>query len=123
VQSFEAAKDVALTEAPPVSDGSLLGDLKSRAQSLVTIRRLDEEASGDEPAAILARARSDLGKGKLGDSVKEIETLEGAPRAAFAAWLDQAQARLDAEAELKRLESRLLVSVGNASRQTDETER
>jgi hypothetical protein len=117
-QSFEAARDSALTEAPPASDGSLIGDLQARAQSLVTIRRLDEAATGNEPAAILARAKSDLGKGRLADSVREVETLDGAPRAAFAAWLDQAHARLEAEGELKRLESRLIVSVGNPARQS-----
>jgi len=117
-QSFEAAKDNALTEAPPVSDGSVIGDLQARAQSLITIRRLDEAATGNEPAAILARAKSDLGKGRLADSVREVETLDGAPRAAFAAWLDQAHTRLDAEGELKRLESRLIVSVGNPARQS-----
>ena len=117
-RSFDAAKDIALTQAPPASDGSFLGDLQARAQSLVTIRRLDEAATGDEPAAVLARAKADLGKGKLAESVKEIEMLDGAPRAAFAAWLDQARTRLDAEDELKRLEGRLLVSVGGATQQT-----
>jgi hypothetical protein len=117
-QSFDAAKDIALTQAPPASDGSFLGDLQARAQSLVTIRRLGEAATGDEPAAVLARAKENLGKGKLAESVKGVEMLEGAPRAAFAAWLDQARTRLDAEDELKRLEGRLLVSVGSAAQQT-----
>jgi hypothetical protein len=117
-RSFDAAKDIALTQAPPASDGSFLGDLQARAQSLVTIRRLDEAATGDEPAAVLARAKADLGKGQLAESVKEIEMLDGAPRNAFAAWLDQARIRLDAEDELKRLEGRLLVSVGGAAQQT-----
>jgi hypothetical protein len=117
-QSFETAKDIALTQAPSASDGSFLGDLQARAQSLVTIRRLGEEATGDEPAAALTRAKADLSKGKLDESMKEVETLDGAPRAAFAAWLDQARTRLDAEDELKRLEGRLLVSVGGAAQQT-----
>jgi len=117
-QSFDTAKDIALTQAPSASDGSFLGDLQARAQSLVTIRRLGEAATGDEPAAVLARAKADLSKGKLAESVKEVETLDGAPRAAFAAWLEQARTRLDAEDELKRLEGRLLVSVGGAAQQT-----
>ena len=117
-RSFETAKDIALTQAPSASDGSFLGDLQARAQSLVTIRRLDEAATGDEPAAALTRAKADLSKGKLAESMKEVETLDGAPRTAFAAWLDQARTRLDAEDELKRLEGRLLVSVGGAAQQT-----
>lgn len=116
-QSFEAAKNAALTKEPAVSDGSLFGDLQARAQSLVTIRRLDDAATGDEPAAVLARAKADLGHFKLADSVKQVETLDGAPRAAFVAWLDQANIRLDAEDELKRLESRLLISVAIPARQ------
>ena len=44
--------------------------------------------------------------------MKEVETLDGASREAFAAWLGQAHARLSADETLSTLESTLLVSVG-----------
>ena len=49
--------------------------------------------------------------------MKEVETLDGAPREAFSAWLGQAHARLSADETLTRLEGALLVSMGgDASR-------
>jgi hypothetical protein len=61
---------------------------------------------------VLARAEAVLDKGDLATAVKEVGTLQGAPRDAFSGWLDQARARLGADETLKRLESLLLVSVG-----------
>jgi hypothetical protein len=79
------------------------------AQSLVKITPLDEAPAGEGPSATLGRAKTALGKGDLGAAVKEVETLEGAPRAAFSAWLGDAHARLGAEETLARLEGLLLV--------------
>jgi hypothetical protein len=44
--------------------------------------------------------------------VKDVETLDGAPREAFSAWLGEAHARLAADETLTRLEGVLLVSMG-----------
>ena len=70
--------------------------------------------------ATLAAAKADadtakaaLDKGDLAAAVKEVETLDGASREAFAAWLGQAHARLSADETLIQLESALLVSVGS----------
>ena len=82
------------------------------AESLVTIKRIDEPATGEGPGAALARAKAELNKGDLASAVKEIETLDGAPRDAFSAWLGQAHARLGAVETLTRLEGLLLVSMG-----------
>jgi Mitochondrial inner membrane protein len=112
---FQTAKDAALTEIAPASDGSFLDSLIGSAQSLVKIRRLDDPVMGDELSAGLARAAAKLDESDLADSVREIETLAGAPRESFATWLDQARARLGAEEALKQLEGRLLVSVSGAA--------
>jgi hypothetical protein len=114
-RSFEAARDKALAIAAPASDGSILDSLLSSAQSLVKIRRVDAAPTGEGPAASLARAEAALDKGDLAGSVKEIETLEGAPREAFSGWLDQARTRLGAEETLKRLQGTLLETVGGAT--------
>ena len=83
------------------------------AQSLVTIKRIDEPPTGEGPGAALARAKAALDQGDLAAAVKEVETLDGASREAFAAWLGQAHARLSADETLTRLEGALLVSVGS----------
>ncbi|MBC8012931.1 MAG: hypothetical protein H7X74_02425 [Methyloceanibacter sp.] len=111
-RSFAAAKDGALAATAPASGGSLVDSLLASAQSLVKIKRIDEPANGEGPGAALARAESELGKGDLASAVKEVETLAGAPRGAFSAWLGQAHARLSADATLTRLEGLLLVSMG-----------
>ncbi len=87
------------------------------AQSLVTIRRIDEAPTGDGPAATLARAKAALDQGDLAAAVKDVETLDGAPREAFSAWLGEARARLGADETLIRLEGVLLVSHGRQTRQ------
>jgi hypothetical protein len=112
---FETAMDAALTDLAPATGGSFLDSLIGSAQSLVKIRRLDAPETGDEPSAVLARARAKLQESDLAASVKEVETLEGVKRESFAAWLDQARARLAAGEALKQLEGRLLVSVGGAA--------
>lgn len=121
--SFRETRDAALSGSTADADGSILGRLMASAESLVKIRRIDENAEGNTPGAVLARAGAELEQGDLPDAVKEVETLEGAPRAAFATWLDQAQARLGAEQTLQRLQNILLVSLGgNASSGGDKTQ-
>lgn len=114
-RSFETTKDAALAAATPAPDGSILDGLLASAQSLIKIRRVDEAATGEGSGAVLARAEADLAQGRLAETVKEVETLEGPSRAALSVWLDQARARLSADETLKRLENILLVSVGGGS--------
>ena len=110
-RSFTLAKEGALVA--PASTGSIVDTLMASAQSLVTIKRTDEPTTGEGPGAALARAKAALDKGDLAAAVKEVETLDGAPREAFSAWLGQAHARLSADETLIQLESALLVSVGS----------
>ena len=112
-RSFVVAKEGAQVATAPASSGSLVDTLMASAQSLVTIKRIDEPTTGQGPGAALARAKAALDKGDLAAAVKEVETLDGAPREAFAAWLGQAHARLSADETLIQLESTLLVSVGS----------
>ena len=112
-RSFTLAKEGALVATAPASTGSIVDTLMASAQSLVTIKRIDEPTTGEGPGAALARAKAALDKGDLAAAVKEVETLDGAPREAFSAWLGQAHARLSADETLIQLESALLVSVGS----------
>ncbi|MGK2922803.1 MAG: mitofilin family membrane protein [Methyloceanibacter sp.] len=122
--SFEEAREDALSTQESTGDASIIDRLLGSAESLVKIRRIDEAAEGDQPDAVLARAGGKLEQGDLGAAVKEVETLQGAPREAFAKWLDAAHARLDAEVTLRRLQNVLLVSLGGsgAVEKTEEQE-
>lgn len=121
--SFEEAQDTALAATTSGGDVSLLDRLMASAESLIKVRRVDADAEGDTPGAVLARAAAQLEQGDLASAATEVETLQGAPRAAFAKWLDAAKARLDAEAALQRLQNILLVSLGGSgARGVDQTE-
>lgn len=113
-EQFGPLRDKALA-ALSESEQGLLGRLLGSAQSLVKVRRIGEDAEGDGPDAILARADAQLEAGKLQEAVMELEDLDGPPAALFAPWIDGALARLDAESALQRLQDALLVSlVGGA---------
>jgi hypothetical protein len=84
----------------------------------VKIRRIDDAPAGEGNAAVLARAKAALDNGDLATAVKEVETLEGAAREAFSAWLGQARARLAAGETLKRLEGALLISMSGEAEAT-----
>jgi hypothetical protein len=112
-RAFAVAREAALVTTAPASSGSVVDTLMASAQSLVTIKRIDEPTTGEGPGAALARAKAALDSEDLATAVKEVETLDGAPRDAFAAWLGQAHARLSADETLMQLESTLLVSVGS----------
>jgi hypothetical protein len=116
VRSFATARDAALAaETPaPAADASLLDRLFASLNGLVKIRRVDAAAPGDGTSAALARAEALLGQDNLDGAIKEVETLDGAARAAFSAWLDQAKARAGAADSLRRLEGLLLASIGGA---------
>ena len=116
-RSFAAARDEALTAtAPPPSD-SFLTNLLASAQSLVTVKRIDEQPSGDGPSVPLGRAKAALDQGDLAVAIKEVETLDGAPRDAFSAWLGAARARLGADEIMTRLEGFLLVTMSGEETQ------
>jgi hypothetical protein len=113
-RSFAASRDAALAAASPAPSGSLIDRLLASASTLVKVKRVDEAATGDSPSAVLARAEALLDKGDLAGSVKQIEMLDGAPRETFSTWLDEAKARLSADAILQRLEATLLASASTA---------
>ena len=117
-RSFATAGDNALAAPAPAAGGSLVDNLMASAQSLVKIRRIDEAPAGDGPGATLARAKAALDQGDLAAAVKDVETLDGATREAFSAWLGEARARLGADQTLTRLEGVLLVSLGGDGQTT-----
>jgi hypothetical protein len=116
-RSFETARDNALAAAAAAPSDSFFDRLWASAESLVTIRRIDEAPAGEGPDAALARAKTALDKGDLEAAIKEVETLDRLGRESFSTWLGQARARLGADAILARLEGSLLVSMSGPAQQ------
>jgi hypothetical protein len=107
--SFKTASDTAIgaVAAPASEDESFLGSVLQSAKSMVKVRRIDGDAVGDGPDAVLARAGAKLKQGDLVATIQAAESLQGAPRQALASWIDAARARASAEDTLSRLETDL----------------
>jgi hypothetical protein len=118
-RSFVAASDEALAALASPADGSVVGSLMASAESLVKIRRIDEAPAGEGAQAALSRAQKALDNDDLAVAVKEVETLQGKPREAFASWLGEARARLSAGETLTRLEGALLISLSGDAEATE----
>jgi hypothetical protein len=84
------------------------------AKSAVSIRRIDDGSTSTEPSAALSRAEAALAQGDLAAAIKEIESLPGPDRDAFAGWLDDAHARASVKDTLNRLENVVLASLAPA---------
>ena len=100
---------------PAPAETSILDSMVASAKSAVSIRRIGADTTGDEPAAVLARAEAALSQGDLAASIKEVESLPAPARDAFAGWLDDAKARASANDSLSKLESTVLASLGVGS--------
>jgi len=120
--SFKTASDVAIDAVPgPASqDDSFVGSVLQSAKSMIKVRRIDGDATGDAPEAVLARAGAKLKQDDLVAAIQEAESLQGAPRQALASWIDAARARASAEDTLSRLETDLRQQAEPAAPAQDE---
>ncbi|MGA3400247.1 MAG: mitofilin family membrane protein [Acetobacteraceae bacterium] len=99
--AYPAAEHAALAASHPDADEKpLLARALAYAGDLVTVRQGDRVLLGDPAAGVLARARTALAAGDLGDAVAAVSSLSGPPAAAMAAWLADAKAVLAARAAL-----------------------
>jgi len=101
--------------APAPAQTSILDSMMASAKSAISIRRIGADATGDEPAAVLARAEAALKQGDLAAAIKEVESLPAQARDPLAGWLADAQARASANDTLSKLESTVLVSLGGGA--------
>jgi hypothetical protein len=108
-KTAEASAAPAPQQAP--AETSFLDSMIASAKSAVSIRRIGEGTAGNEPEAVLARASTALDQGDLAAAIKEVEALPAPDRDAYAGWLDDARARLSANATLNALESAVLASL------------
>ncbi|MDH3579230.1 MAG: hypothetical protein OEM91_01220, partial [Hyphomicrobiales bacterium] len=88
------------------SDNSLVGQLVSRARTIVRVERIDAGAAGGA-AAMLSGMAEHLKSGDLNAVIAESEKLPDAVRAAMGSWLDQARTRLELDNSVKQLTARL----------------
>jgi len=94
--------------------GGWLGAVKESLGGLVTVRRTDPAAITDQVERAVAVAEAALELGELDEAVQALSEVQGAPGEAAAAWLGDAQARLDAEAALEALHSHALAALSAA---------
>jgi hypothetical protein len=107
--------DASAAPPPAPAQTSILDSMMASAKSAISIRRIGADATGDEPAAVLARTDAALKQGDLATAIKEVESLPAPSRDAFAGWLADAQARASAKDTLSKLESTVLVSLGGGA--------
>ncbi len=111
----QVAGDITRAAVTPEGD-DLLAKVTARVYRLVTVRPSAGDVGGSGATATVARASARLEKGDLEGAVSELDALEGEPAKAAAAWLEQAKARLAAEAALDALSAASIQALG-ASRQ------
>jgi len=108
---------VAETSAAPTpqqapAETSFLDSMIASARSAVSIRRVGDATAGAEPSAVVARAEAALGQGDVAAAINEVASLPTPARDAYTGWLDDARARVSANATLNTLESAVLASFG-----------
>ncbi|ARJ66326.1 hypothetical protein WV31_11965 [Magnetospirillum sp. ME-1] len=83
-----------------------------RLLSLVTIRREDGAAIGENAAAVVGRAQAALSRGELAAALYELEALSPGPAEAAAAWIAEAKARQTADKALSQLAAQAVALAG-----------
>ena len=113
-EAISRAASAAADNARP--NASFADRVLARLASLVTIRPVGEGTQGDDPTARLARAEARLGAGDIEGAAAELAALPaGAIAEAAKPWLDRAEARLEAEAALDKLQNAVIAALANAS--------
>jgi hypothetical protein len=86
---------------PP--DAGFLDRLQANAQKLVRVRPVEEEARGNDRAAILARVEQRASQGNIAGALSELSKLPADARAPLQPWIAKAEARSKAIDASRRL--------------------
>jgi hypothetical protein len=112
VQRFDAlAPALIRAEILPEGDG-WWRRTADRLLSLITIRREDGAALGQNAAAIIGRAQAAVARGDLTAALAELEHLSPGPAEAAAPWLAEAKARQSADKILSQLTAQAVALAG-----------
>jgi hypothetical protein len=108
---FPALRDEALARARREAAKGPMEKLGASLANFVNLRAAAPR-EGPGPVAVLSRAEARMGARDLGGAIAEIETLEGGARAAFAGFLADARALIEAEAAFRTAEEGLGLAPG-----------
>jgi hypothetical protein len=92
-------------------DAGVLARLAAGAERLVRIRPLDE-ATGDDPAAVLARIELKAAQADLAGALAELAKLPANVQAPAQPWIAKAQARIAAVAASRRFAAEAFAAIG-----------
>ena len=101
-REFAQLTGAMLQAAGTTRDGGLIDRLQANAERLVRIRPINE-APGDDPATVIARAEVKAAHGDLPGARAELESLPPAVRAPAAGWIKRAEAQEAALAAARSL--------------------
>ena len=93
---LSAAVDAVVAATRTSDGGDWMDRTVSKLQGFVSVRRIDGKGGGTD--AVLARAEAAANRGDLAVAVAEMSKLDGNAANAAKAWLQDANARLSAEA-------------------------
>ncbi|KIL97978.1 hypothetical protein CCC_01039 [Paramagnetospirillum magnetotacticum MS-1] len=111
-QRFETlAPALIRAEILPEGDGWWRRTL-DRLLSLVTIRREDGAALGQNAAAIIGRAQAAISRDDPAGALAELEGLSAGPAQAAQSWITEARARQSADKALSQLTAQALALAG-----------
>ena len=113
----EAVSRAASSAAEAVSPDATFGErVLARLSSLVSIRPVGDNVQGDDPLAHLARAETAIHLGDVEAAAGELSALPAGPIAdAARPWLDQAKARLDAQAAFDKLQADTIAALAKSA--------
>ncbi|NOX82464.1 MAG: hypothetical protein GXP06_05665 [Alphaproteobacteria bacterium] len=106
-ESFGAAARASLAAAGVEKHGAIV----ARLMGLISVRPAKPEA-GDSPAAIISRAEDAVSQNDIARALDELSALPEPARAAMHGWLEQAQARAEAETAVAALGERFTIENG-----------
>jgi hypothetical protein len=93
------------------SDSGFLGRIQASAERLVRVRRI-ENATGDDPTAVLARLEQRAKDADLPGALAELAKLPAAAQAPAQGWIAKAQARIAALDASRRFAADSLAALG-----------
>lgn len=89
------ASDIVMAKLEGRDDLSVRERALARFSGLIKIRRVDQ-IEGNDPDAVVARAKLRLDAGDVRGAIAELETLEGAPAQKAGPWINDARASVQA---------------------------
>ena len=95
-------------------DSSILDRLKANAEKIVRVRPIDE-ATGDDPAAVVRRIEMRAEQGNIAGALAEIAKLPEGARALTKEWVARVEARNAAVDASRRFAADALASIGKPS--------